>query len=185
MNTEENKEYYTEVHNQIIGWTGNCDTKASIVLAFVGVLVSITFTSEYLLTTIDNQVKNIILYWNDGIGQFSLIATLMFITLIGLAISMSCCCCFVIKSLKANIKCIDNSIIFFGKIANLSKEQYINRVKMISVEDYHNDKLSQIHNCATICDTKFKLYNKSIKHLMIGLLFFISFILSVIILNAS
>ena len=61
MNTEENKEYYTEVHNQIIGWTGNCDTKASIVLAFVGVLVSITFTSEYLLTTIDNQVKNIIL----------------------------------------------------------------------------------------------------------------------------
>lgn len=35
MNTEENKEYYTEVHNQIIGWTGNCDTKASIVLAFV------------------------------------------------------------------------------------------------------------------------------------------------------
>lgn len=56
MNTEENKEYYTEVHNQIIGWTGNCDTKASIVLAFVGVLVSITFTSEYLLTTIDNQI---------------------------------------------------------------------------------------------------------------------------------
>ena len=109
----------------------------------------------------------------------------MFITLIGLAISMSCCCCFAIKSLKANIKCIDNSIIFFGKIANLSKEQYINRVKMISVEDYHNDKLSQIHNCATICDTKFKLYNKSIKHLMIGLLFFISFILSVIMLNAS
>ena len=54
MDTTHKKDYCTEIHNQIIGWTGNCDTKASIVLAFIGVLVSITFTSEYLLGTIEH-----------------------------------------------------------------------------------------------------------------------------------
>ena len=39
MNKIENKDYYNEIHNQIIGWTSNCDTKSSIIIAFVGVLV--------------------------------------------------------------------------------------------------------------------------------------------------
>ena len=34
-----------EIHNQVIGWTGNCDTKASIMIAFIGIFASILFTN--------------------------------------------------------------------------------------------------------------------------------------------
>lgn len=185
MKTEQKKNYSIEVHNQIIGWTGNCDTKASIVLAFIGVLVSIAFTSEYLLDAIETQFNNIITYWRVGSGSFSFLSTMMFISLIGFVSSMGLCCYHAIKSLKANIKCDGDSIIFFGKIAeHKTKEDYIEHVNNITEEDFEKDKLSQIHNCAIICNNKFKHYNKSIKHLSIGLMFFVCFIVFVIILEA-
>ena len=185
MDNMQKKEYSTETHNQIIGWTSNCDTKASIILAFIGILVSIAFTSEYLLGAIETQFNNIITYWRVGFGSFSFLSTMMFISLIGFVSFMGLCCYHAIKSLKANIKCDGDSIIFFGKIAEYkTKEDYIEHVNNITDEDLEKDKLSQIHNCAIICNNKFKHYNKSIKHLLIGLLFFVCFILFTIILNA-
>lgn len=185
MDTTHKKDYCTEIHNQIIGWTGNCDTKASIVLAFIGVLVSITFTSEYLLGTIEKQIRNIIIYWRDNCGYFSISSTLMFVSLIGFTLFMSLCCYYAISSLRANVICPDDSIIFFGKIANLSKEEYIDKVRGVTDEEIEYDKLSQIHTCAKICNDKFVFYNQSIKYLCIGLLLFVCFVLFSIILKAS
>ena len=184
MNTEQKNNYSIEVHNQIIGWTENCDTKASIVLAFIGVLVSVVFTSEFILGTIGAQINNIITYWRDGSGSFSILSTMMFVSLLGFVTFMSLCCYYSILSLKANIKCADDSIIFFGKIALNTKEEYIEKVNKMAEEEFETDKLSQIHNCATICDNKFKNYNKSMKYLSFGLLCFICFILFTIILKA-
>lgn len=178
------KDYYAEVHNQIIGWTNNCDTKASIVLAFVGVLVSIAFANDYILDTISVQVENILRFWSDGIGEFSVISMIMFISLGGVLTFMGICFYFAISALKANTDCSDDSIIFFGKIAKLSKETYVDKVTKITDDEYQQDKLSQIYNCATICNAKFKYYNKSIAALLKGLLSFVAFIVCVIILNA-
>lgn len=184
MNTEKKKDYYVEAHNQIIGWTENCDTKASIVLAFIGVLVSVVFTSEFILDTIRGQIHNIITYWRDGSGTFSILSTMMFVSLLGFVTFMSLGCYYSILSLKANIKCADESIIFFGRIALNTKEDYIEKVNKMTEEEFETDKLSQIHNCAVICDNKFKNYNKSMKYLSFGLLCFICFILFTIILKA-
>ena len=184
MNTEKKKDYYVEAHNQIIGWTENCDTKASVILAFIGVLVSVVFTSEYILGAIETQIKNIITYWHDGIGNFSILSTMMFISLFGFVAFMCLCCYYSILSLKANIRCADDSIIFFAKIALNTKEDYLEKVNKMTDEEFESDKLSQIHNCAVICDNKFKNYNKSIKYLSFGLLCFICFILFTIILKA-
>ena len=181
---KEVEKYSTEVHNQIIGWTENCDTKASIILAFVGVLVSVTFTSEYLLSGIEMEIKNIISYWNDNVGSFSFISALMFIALIGFVILMAQCCYFALLSLKANVDCSDNSIIFFDKIVESSKENYIENVNEITDDEYKRDKLSQIYNCAKICSTKFCNYNKSVRLLSFGMSCFVCFILFVIILKA-
>lgn len=183
MNNEQKEKYSIEVHNQIIGWTSNCDTKASIILAFIGILVSITFTSEYLLGGVQTEIENIINYWKNGIGGFSLLSTLMFLSLFGFVIFTLLCCYFAISSLKANIECPDDSIIFFGKIAELSKEKYIERVNSVTEEEFEQDKLSQIHICAEICKGKFKFYNKSIKCLKWGLLLFICFVFFVILLK--
>lgn len=181
---KEKNDYYAEVHNQIIGWTNNCDTKASIVLAFVGVLASIAFSSDYILDTISVQVKNIIRFWSDGIGGFSVISTIMFVSLGSVLVFMGVCFYYAINALRANINCLDDSIIFFGKIAKLSKETYVDKVTKITDDEYQQDKLSQIYNCANICNAKFKYYNKSISALLKGLLSFVAFIVCVIILNA-
>lgn len=182
---EDKKEYSIEVHNQIINWTGNCDTKASIVLAFIGVIVSIAFSSNYLLSVIEEQIHNIIVYWQYNIGHFCLLPALMFISLIGFVLCIGTSCWYAIFSLKANIECSDESIIFFGKIAEYSKEDYIAKVNSMNDEGYESDKLAQIHICAKICHKKFKFYNKSIKRLFIGLLFFVCYVLLTVILNAS
>ena len=92
---------------------------------------------------------------------------------------------YAISSLRANIICPDDSIIFFGKIANLSKEEYIDKVRGVTDEEIEYDKLSQIHTCAKICNDKFVFYNQSIKYLCIGLLLFVCFVLFSIILKAS
>lgn len=183
MKTKQIIEYSTETHNQIIGWTNNCDTKASIVLAFMGILVSITFTSDYILSGVETEIKNIINYWQNGIGGFSLLSTCMFLALIGFVLSMTLCCLFAISSLKANLECPNDSIIFFRKIAELSKEKYIERVNSISEEEFNQDKLSQIHICAKICDEKFKFYNKSTKYLKWGLLLFVCLVFFVVLLK--
>lgn len=179
----EKKDYCTELHNQIIGWTSNCDTKASIVLAFIGILVSITFTSEYLLVGVQTEIENIINYWKNGIGGFSLLSTFMFLSLFGFVISTLLCCYYVISSLKANLECPNDSIIFFRKIAELSKEDYIERVNSITDDEFEQDKLSQIHICAKICEEKFDFYNKSIKHLKWGLLLFVCLVFFVVLLK--
>ena len=184
MNAENKKGYCVEAHNQIIGWTENCDTKASIILAFIGVLTSIVFTSEFILDTIGTQINNIITYWRDSSGTFSILSTMMFVSLIGFVIFMSLCCYYSISSLKANTKCADDSIIFFGRIALNSKEDYIEKVNKMTDEDFESDKLSQIHNCAIICQNKFRNYNNSIKYLSSGLMCFICFILFAILLKA-
>lgn len=184
MDTEQRKEYSTEVHNQIIGWTENCDTKASIILAFVGVLVSIAFTSEYLLSGIETEIKNIISYWDVGIGGFSFLSTLMFLSLIGFVIFIVLSCHYAITALKANIKSPNNSIIFFGKIAETTKEVFVSKVSCITEEEYEDDKLTQIHACATICNNKFKKYNESIKYLRLGLVLFICFVSFVVLLKS-
>lgn len=173
-----------EVHNQIIGWTNNCDTKSSIILAFIGVLVSIAFTSDYILQTIESQIQNIICYWNDGIGSFSLPATLMFLFLLSFTILIGVSSVYSIAALTANIKCKDDSIIFFGKITTKTKEEYIEQAQNISDEEYKKDKLIQIYNCSKICDNKFLCYNHSIAYLRYSLLSFVGFVLSVIIINA-
>lgn len=181
---KEKNDYYTEVHNQIIGWTNNCDTKASIVLAFVGVLVSIAFANDYILNTISVQVENIIKFWSEDTGEFSVISTIMFISLGAVLAFMGVCFYYAINTLIANINCSDDSIIFFGKIAKLSKETYVDKVTKITDDEYQQDRLAQIYNCATICNAKFKYYNKSIGALLKGLLSFVAFIVCVIILNA-
>ena len=173
------------MHNQIINWTGNCDTKASIVVAFIGVIVSIAFSSDYLLNVIEEQIHNIIVYWQYNIGYFSLLSTLMFISLIGFVSCIGTSCWYAMSSLKAKIKCPTESIIFFGKIAEYSREDYIAKVNSMNDEGYESDKLAQIHICAKICHKKFRLYNKSLIWLLIGLLCFICYVLLTVILNAS
>lgn len=184
MDKKQKQEYCTSVHDQIISWTENCDTKASIMLAFIGVVATIVFSSDYLLETIESQVKNIITYWYDGIGYFSILSTLMFISLLGFISMIGVSCYFIISVLTPRLNGPGGSIIFFKGIAETGEEDYISKVNHTSDEGLDVDKLTQIYTCAKICDEKFSAYRKSIKYLWISLICLIVFVLTVILLNA-
>ena len=184
MKNKDRVEFENEVHNQIIGWTNTCDTKSSIILAFIGVLVSIVFTSEYILNTIIKQIENIVVYWCKGTGEFSFLATMMFIFLLAFVVLTGFSFIYSIKALKANIKCLDDSTIFFGKIASKTKDEYIDQVKNSTDEEIETDKLTQVYNCSQICNTKFYDYNRSVTYMRVSLLVFIGFIGSIILVNA-
>ncbi|MCH5242704.1 MAG: hypothetical protein J1F67_09840 [Muribaculaceae bacterium] len=177
-------EITSDIHDQIIRWTENCDTKSSIILAFIGVILSILFTSEFILNTLTEQIHNIIIYYCNKIGDFSLRSTLMFVTLISFLILVFISCNFLIKSLKANINCSEDSLLFFGKIAQFTKEEYINKFRDTSEIDLKLDKLSQIYICAKICMNKFFYYNKSITYLKASIIIFIFFIIFLIVVKA-
>ena len=184
MDKKKKKEYCASVHEQIVSWTENCDTKASIILAFIGVVATIVFSSDYILGTIESQVSDIITYWYDGIGYFSILSTLMFVSLFGCVSMIGASCCFIISVLIPRLNGPDGSIIFFKGIAKTGEEDYIAKVNLMSDEDLELDKLTQIYTCAKICDEKFSAYRKGIKYLWISLICLIAFVFMVILLNA-
>lgn len=184
MNPNYKNELTSEIHDQIIRWTENCDTKSSIILAFIGVILSILFTSEFILNTLTEQIHNIIIYYCNKMGNFSLSSTLMFVSLFSFLILVFISCHFLIKSLKANINCSDDSLLYFGKIAQVSKKEYIDKFCKTSEIDLKLDKLSQIQICAKICLDKFVYYNKSITYLKVSIIIFIFFIIFLMFVKA-
>lgn len=185
---EDKKAYSEDVHNQIIGWTGNCDSKASFILAFVGIIIPLILTSEYIVRSIEKLLREFIDYWSMNVGKFSITATFMFLFLCIFIFYISRCIMLQISCLTARLTNQPNSslpsIIFFKSISSQSYEDFVNLAIQKSDEEYLNDKLRQIHICSTICTTKFETYNKGIKALKYGLISFCLFVILTIIFNA-
>lgn len=181
----ENKlEYANEVHNHVIGWTGNCDSKASFILAFVGVIIPLILTSDYIIGSLEKLLSEFLGYWINEKGEFSLIALFMFVSLCTTIFFVGKCIVCQISCLTARLNENTASIIFFRSISEQSYEDYVTLVDTKTDDDYLHDKLKQIHICSTICTTKFGKYNKGVKAIKIGLLFFSLFVVFAIIFNA-
>lgn len=183
MKEKDKKEYGDYVHNQVIGWTENGDTKASILLAFIGIFVSIFFTSDYILNTIQNLMSAIVSYWKVGVGQFDILSLLTFTSLGATLLFIGWAVILLFDALSGKTKCNEDSIIFFGKIQGSSFEEYIEKVDSISENDLQKDKLQQIYNCSKRCAEKFSSYNKAIKKSKWGLLFICIFMTCLIAVN--
>lgn len=184
MNKKEKKEYSNQTHNQIIGWTENCDTKASILIAFIGVFVSIFFTSDYILSTLQNLIKTVFSYWRDEVGGFDL---LFFFTFLFLAVTLffiGWAIILLFDVVAGKTKCNEDSIIFFGKIHDKSLTEYLESVDTVTDDDLLKDRLQQIHNCSKRCAEKFANYNKATKKVKWGLLFLCIFMVCILAVNS-
>lgn len=49
MKKEDIPKYADDIYEQVSSWINNCDSKTSILLALIGVILSIAFTSDKLL----------------------------------------------------------------------------------------------------------------------------------------
>lgn len=181
-------EYADKTYEQISGWINNCDSKASIMLALIGVFLSIAFTSDYLLKGITEELKVIIgllsgnclcRSWDSliliillGVSVFYLVKALRFLFVVLYA------------RLDDSRKEDKLSVSFYKSIGEQSYEEYKQRVINISEKQLTEDKLRQVHDCSKICTKKFLNYNNGINAAKLALIFFGAYITLFLIVNS-
>ncbi len=188
MEKKEIKQYADDTYGQVSSWINNCDSKASILLAFVGVILSIAFTSNYILNGIEGLVKDVLSLVSED-KNYCACASLFILVVLGLSIG------FLIDSIRNLLLVIyarmddsrdkDNpSISFYRSIGAKPYGEYKSLVENISDEDFLEDKLRQVYDCSKICTNKFSYYNEGIKSMKIGLVFFAVYVFLIIFKNS-
>ena len=150
-------------------WIGNCDQKASFLLALVGVVITIIFTCGAASKINDVLVSPLITYWKNDIGSFCfwrmvdallLIAgmALVFVSMIYLLL------CLMAKTDYSQFQqpgMEQRSHLFYGHIASMTYDEFCH-----TTVDKFNDLRSQVYTNSIICNDKFKNYRKGAKAIM-------------------
>jgi hypothetical protein len=153
------------VLDRIIGFINNCDNKASIVLAGTVTVLAIIFSSEGIKKTV--YIVSSILYpqsANPSAGEMIYLIFLllsMALLVVGLIL--------LILVIVARIKTSGSSIIYFGQISQLKDTSaYKERILSCSQDGLLTDILNQIYINSTICNRKYRYYNRGLRCTMIG-----------------
>lgn len=182
------KQYADDTYGQVSSWINNCDSKASILLALIGVILSIVFTSDYILNGVEGQVKDVIGLMK---GDSAPCACASILTLVVLGFSIG----WFIDSIRNLIQVLfarfddsrdaDNpSILFYRSIGAKPYAEYKQLVESFDEDLLIEDKLREVHDCSKICTRKFNYYNAGIKSMKRGLVLFAVYILVFIIKNS-
>ena len=144
--------------DRVMGWISNCDQKASILLAFIGVAFPLLFSSDFATNTYKELISDFLSYLQNGEGQFSLIRFLCFLftilSILGLGVSFW----FLLSALSGRI----DSSIYEANFSKQSKDTAI------------NDLTSQLYINSKICQTKFVAYNNALCWLKWSILFLLA-----------
>lgn len=188
MDKKDINEYADKTYEQVSGWINNCDTKASILLALIGVFLPIAFTSDFLLEGINAELKIIVdLFSGNCSGRAW--GSMLLILILGISVF------YFIKALRFLFLVLyarlddsrkeDNpSVSFYKSIGEHSYEEYKQLVGSISEEQLTEDKLRQVHDCSKICTQKFLNYNKGICATKLALAFFGTYIALFLFINS-
>ena len=155
--------------DRIIDWVKVCDTKTSIMLSVIAVLLTIVFTSDIAVGSISEIVMRMFdrqYCFYDGInviGIFSLL--LLLITCVTSIVSIV----HFVKVLyaKTNEKQFGDqhftdSLIHFHHISSIDFDKFMTEIESYSDASWNQDLLSQIHINAKRCNEKFNDYNEGI-----------------------
>lgn len=169
--------------DRVNAWIGNCDQKAGFLLAIIGVLVAIIFSSDFSQSIVDNIVNPYREYIkNPELNEFRLIRFIYFIFIIVSIIASVVSIIFALLSLTASIdikkyiqqegnsELVGNSLLFFGSISSSKYNDY----KEMADVNYEDDLKSQIFINSTICTRKFKRYNISLISFIVMLSAFVA-----------
>lgn len=145
-----------DILDRIIGFINNCDNKASIILGFYGVIISILISKISI-----KNIKLIFSLLEKGyrILFFIVIIILIIVFIIGI-IKL-----FLVLFPKLNFSKMNkeertmDSKIYFGSISrNLRYRDYRNKLGIYSKDEYLEDIISQIYLNSLICNKKFINY---------------------------
>lgn len=162
-------------------WIGNCDQKASFLLAAVGVMATVICTSDLAGLVKNELVRPFVSYWTNGVGEFS---AFNFVNALFLVAGLGClfaAIIYALLSLTATTNyeenkqkgMVEKSLLHYGSIAKMTFEEYDK-----SDIDKNADFKSQIYINSCICDAKFKKYKIALTLTLIAMpLLAIAFVL--------
>lgn len=151
-------------------WIGNCDQKAGFLLATIGVIMTILFTSDFMDDVKKAVIKPFLEYWKNQEGiEFCLVNFLFSISLVATIILSVFSAIYALRTISATInskkiqmdnpRVVSKSFLFFQTISSMNYEDFKNH----EGADYQLDLLSQIYINAKICTKKFKSYQKALR----------------------
>ena len=148
--------------SQINQWINNCDTKASILLALIGILVGVIFSNKY------NYKLVSIYYLNPLPPSWQLIIYSIFLIISVIMILLGILNFLKIICPKFNVDSSNkDSLIFYASISENSLKEYENKIKSAEYS-FREDLISQIHINASICTEKFENYKQGLKLTITG-----------------
>lgn len=155
--------------DRINSWISNCDQKAGLLLATIGVVLAIMFANEFV-TEVKKAIFNPFKGYleNPDYYEFDVWRMLFFISLIATIALCMLSSFYALRSISAkldsrelkrqNPEMIDNSLLFYVTIASRSFENYVEENSL----DYVKDLQSQVYINSNICTNKFLAYKKAL-----------------------
>lgn len=164
-------------------WISNCDQKASFILAIVGVVLGICFTSDSFVF-IKSEIVSPIISALDNLTSISLMVIFEAILLMMLFAFLTMSVFRMIFALRAktDLKKLSqpgmesNSLLHYQTISNMSYQEFCdNEVHIL------NDLRSQFYINSCICTSKFENYKKGVKCLEWSIILSIVLIISLLV----
>lgn len=156
--------------DRLLDWIKSCDTKSSIVLAVIGIFLSI-FTSQHSLNML-NEILNLSVKNLNFSNFLYLLAFLISWSLF--LFGAYCLIRVLIPRLRKFAKDDDetthkDSIYYFEGISHNTFLEYKHKVFNRDTQDDLNDLLSQIFINSKICTQKYTYYSKGITFTFLGI----------------
>ena len=179
FNAEELKDNLDRVNM----WIGNCDQKASFILAIIGVVLGICFTSDSLVF-IKSEIVSLVISAIDNSTSISLLTifeALLLLMLFAFLIMSVFRMIFALRA-KTDLKKLSqpgmesNSMLHYQTIANMTYREFCEKEVHIL-----NDLRSQFYVNSCICTSKFENYKKGVKCLEWSIILSIVLIISLLV----
>ena len=175
MMTDEVLEYKIEIATQTlernIGFVTNCDNKTSIVLAVIGVLLTIILTNEGM-NTIFNILRECFEKKNFcNVLYLLCFAVIVFVMSLGM---FKLCGVLVAKTDEKaqGLECAGSSIFFSGIRKNGDYKVYKTKFCKMNKVELLDELIIQIYINADIATQKYRKYNEGLKLTIIGFVLF-------------
>lgn len=175
QNNTDTKDYGMKKLELVNFWISNIDNKISFILAFVGVFVGFLISkgTPNVIKYISNiPIKDIATLNMGQIVSMFLLFTMYLSSISCIILLLLALLGRVNSKIYKEYKLTTNSLIFFGSISKMNYSNYKEKCKKENDKQLLNDINSQIYINSKICDYKFKLYNYSIKLLIISFITF-------------
>lgn len=168
--------------DRVIGWINNCDQKASILLAFIGVAFPLLVSSDFATNTYKELISDFLHYCKKGEGAFSFVRFFCFIfttlSVFGLGTSFV----YLLNALLGRVSSLEykesglitKSFIFFGSLSKMTYSECNKGFRSQTKSNEIDDLISQLYINSKICQTKFDAYNKALCYLKLGVLFLLA-----------